>query len=184
MHFLDIIYESLINNKNYDDNTKNTGNDSDDSDLDLNIDSDDSSNSSSPDDIECDINGASNSSSSNNIPSQLPFSSNTNSSYPSYQSNQSYQSNNRTDSQLPYQRGQLHTKDRNKALLNEHEKHKRVVSVMENIASSDNHIGLVVNKKSPDGKRYLIVHNIGAGQVIEDVLFDWKIIGHYTYRLS
>lgn len=45
------------------------------------------------------------------------------------------------------------------------------------------HIGVVVNRKSGDGKRYLIVHNIGAGQVIEDVLFDWKIIGHYTYKL-
>ena len=45
------------------------------------------------------------------------------------------------------------------------------------------HIGLVVNRKSSDGKRYLIVHNIGAGQVIEDVLFAWKIIGHYNYKL-
>ena len=44
------------------------------------------------------------------------------------------------------------------------------------------HIGLVVDKKSEDGKRYLIVHNIGAGQVIEDCLFDFKIIGHYTYK--
>lgn len=45
------------------------------------------------------------------------------------------------------------------------------------------HIGVVVNRKSGDGKRYLIVHNIGAGQVVEDVLFEWKIIGHYTYKL-
>ena len=44
------------------------------------------------------------------------------------------------------------------------------------------HIGIVVNKKSKDGKRYLIVHNIGSGQVIEDCLFDFKIIGHYSYR--
>lgn len=43
------------------------------------------------------------------------------------------------------------------------------------------HIGLVVNKKSPDGKRYMIVHNIGAGQVMEDVLFSYTIIGHYSY---
>jgi uncharacterized protein len=27
----------------------------------------------------------------------------------------------------------------------------------------------------------LIVHNIGAGQVAEDVLFAYKIIGHYQY---
>jgi uncharacterized protein YijF (DUF1287 family) len=45
------------------------------------------------------------------------------------------------------------------------------------------HIGLVVNKKSADGKRYLIVHNIGGGQVLADCLFAWKIIGHYTYKI-
>lgn len=45
------------------------------------------------------------------------------------------------------------------------------------------HIGLVVNRKSDDGERNLIVHNIGGGQVLEDVLFDFKIIGHYTFQL-
>jgi uncharacterized protein YijF (DUF1287 family) len=29
--------------------------------------------------------------------------------------------------------------------------------------------------------RHLIEHNIGAGPKIEDVLFDWKITGHYRY---
>lgn len=43
------------------------------------------------------------------------------------------------------------------------------------------HIGLVVNKKSKDGRRYLIIHNIGAGQVLEDCLFSYTIIGHYRY---
>ncbi|RZJ64859.1 MAG: DUF1287 domain-containing protein [Flavobacterium sp.] len=52
-----------------------------------------------------------------------------------------------------------------------------------NLSGNISHIGLVVNKKSADGKRYLIVHNIGAGQVMEDVLFAWKIIGHYTYKV-
>lgn len=52
-----------------------------------------------------------------------------------------------------------------------------------NLRGSMAHIGLVVNKKSGDGKRYLIVHNVGAGQVIEDVLFAWKIIGHYSYKI-
>lgn len=52
-----------------------------------------------------------------------------------------------------------------------------------NLSGGMSHIGLVINKKSADGKRYLIVHNIGAGQVIEDVLFAWKIIGHYTYKV-
>jgi len=44
------------------------------------------------------------------------------------------------------------------------------------------HIGIVVNKRSKDKKRYQIVHNIGAGQVLEDCLFDFKIIGHYRYK--
>ena len=43
------------------------------------------------------------------------------------------------------------------------------------------HIGIVINKKSKDKKRFLIVHNIGKGQVIEDCLFDFKIIGHFRY---
>lgn len=50
-----------------------------------------------------------------------------------------------------------------------------------NLGGSITHIGLVVNKKSADGIRYLIVHNIGSGQVLEDCLFSFKIIGHYTY---
>ncbi|MBA3898875.1 MAG: DUF1287 domain-containing protein [Bacteroidetes bacterium] len=44
------------------------------------------------------------------------------------------------------------------------------------------HIGIVSNKKSADGQRYLIVHNIGGGQVLEDCLFSYKIIGHYQYK--
>jgi uncharacterized protein YijF (DUF1287 family) len=44
------------------------------------------------------------------------------------------------------------------------------------------HTGIVVNRKSADGKRYLIVHNIGQGQVVEDCLFQFDIIGHYQYK--
>lgn len=51
-----------------------------------------------------------------------------------------------------------------------------------NLGGGLTHIGIVVNKKSKDGKRNLIVHNIGAGQVIEDCLFNFKIIGHYRYK--
>ena len=43
------------------------------------------------------------------------------------------------------------------------------------------HTGIIVDKKSKDGKRFLIVHNIGAGQVLQDCLFDFHIIGHYRY---
>lgn len=51
-----------------------------------------------------------------------------------------------------------------------------------NLGSGLTHIGIVVNKKSKDNKRYLIVHNIGSGQVLEDCLFSYKIIGHYRYK--
>ncbi|HXX44913.1 MAG TPA: DUF1287 domain-containing protein [Candidatus Acidoferrales bacterium] len=43
------------------------------------------------------------------------------------------------------------------------------------------HIGIVVDRRSPQSGRYMIVHNIGAGPQMEDVLFDWKITGHYRY---
>lgn len=43
------------------------------------------------------------------------------------------------------------------------------------------HIGIITNKKSPDGKRFMIVHNVGSGQVLEDCLFSWKIVGHFKY---
>ncbi len=43
------------------------------------------------------------------------------------------------------------------------------------------HIGIVVDQKSRWTGRYLIVHNIGEGPKMEDVLFDWKITGHYRY---
>lgn len=45
------------------------------------------------------------------------------------------------------------------------------------------HIGLVVNVPSDaDAERFQIVHNIGAGPKMEDVLFGWKITGHYRYE--
>lgn len=50
-----------------------------------------------------------------------------------------------------------------------------------NLEGATTHIGIVITKKSADGKRNLIVHNIGNGQVIQDCLFSFKIIGHYRY---
>ena len=44
------------------------------------------------------------------------------------------------------------------------------------------HIGIVANEKSKDGQRNLIIHNIGGGQVMEDCLFNFTIIGHYSYK--
>jgi uncharacterized protein len=51
-----------------------------------------------------------------------------------------------------------------------------------NLGGNITHIGIVVNKKSNDGKRNLIVHNIGGGQVLADCLFEFEIIGHYRYK--
>lgn len=50
-----------------------------------------------------------------------------------------------------------------------------------NLGGGITHIGVVVDKKSPDGLRYMIVHNIGGGQILADCLFSYKIIGHYLY---
>ena len=44
-----------------------------------------------------------------------------------------------------------------------------------------NHIGLVVKKKSTDGERHLVIHNVGGGQVVEDFLFSNHIQGHFRY---
>ncbi len=44
------------------------------------------------------------------------------------------------------------------------------------------HIGLVIDELSPEGTHHQVVHNIGSGQVIEDVLFSFDIIGHYRFE--
>jgi len=45
------------------------------------------------------------------------------------------------------------------------------------------HIGIVTDRRSADGQRPLIVHNIGAGPQLEDMLFAYSISGHYRYAL-
>ena len=42
------------------------------------------------------------------------------------------------------------------------------------------HIGIVVDRKAANG-HFMIVHNIGRGPRMEDVLLSWKITGHYRY---
>ena len=44
------------------------------------------------------------------------------------------------------------------------------------------HIGIVVNKRSRDNQRYMIVHNIGGGQELADFLFSYRITAHYRYQ--
>ena len=43
------------------------------------------------------------------------------------------------------------------------------------------HIGILVDAQSPESGRHLIVHNIGYGPKMEDVLFRWRITGHFRY---
>ncbi len=43
------------------------------------------------------------------------------------------------------------------------------------------HIGIVTDRRSADGDRPLIAHNIGRGPRLEDVLFDYPVTGHFRY---
>lgn len=50
------------------------------------------------------------------------------------------------------------------------------------LSGGQTHIGVVVDRKTLFAGRYKVVHNIGYGQVLEDCLFSYKIIGHYRYK--
>ncbi|MEE4355330.1 MAG: DUF1287 domain-containing protein [Desulfococcaceae bacterium] len=43
------------------------------------------------------------------------------------------------------------------------------------------HIGMVSHLRSADGRRPLIIHNIGRGPETEDMIFDYPISGHYRF---
>jgi len=43
------------------------------------------------------------------------------------------------------------------------------------------HIAIVTGRMTPDGKRPLVVHNIGAGARVEDTLFAFRIVGHFRF---
>lgn len=45
------------------------------------------------------------------------------------------------------------------------------------------HIALVSQFASTDGGRPLCIHNIGAGARLEDILFAYKVTGHYRFKL-
>jgi uncharacterized protein YijF (DUF1287 family) len=49
------------------------------------------------------------------------------------------------------------------------------------LGSGVDHVGILSNVWFKPAQRYLIIHNIGAGTKMEDVLFAWKITGHYRY---
>ena len=43
------------------------------------------------------------------------------------------------------------------------------------------HIGVVTDRRSGDGRRPLVAHNIGRGPQLEDMLFAYPISGHFRY---
>ncbi len=46
------------------------------------------------------------------------------------------------------------------------------------------HVGVVSDRRAPGSRVPLVVHNIGRGPQLEDVLFAYAISGHYRYRLE
>ena len=69
-------------------------------------------------------------------------------------------------------------------ITNNPEDYKPGSIVCWNLGGGFLHVGIVSAEKTPDGLRYMIIHNIGRGQVAEDVLFNYEIIGHYRYTKS
>lgn len=51
-----------------------------------------------------------------------------------------------------------------------------------NLGGGVTHIGIIIDRMSENGLRPMVVHNIGRGQVAEDCLFNYRIIGHYFYQ--
>lgn len=43
------------------------------------------------------------------------------------------------------------------------------------------HVGIVADKISPSSGQPMIVHNIGAGPTLEDMLFTYPVTGHYRF---
>ena len=50
------------------------------------------------------------------------------------------------------------------------------------LSSGVPHIGVVSDVRAPRTDRYQVVHNIGAGTQLEDVLFAYEVTGHYRYK--
>ena len=46
------------------------------------------------------------------------------------------------------------------------------------------HIGFVSDRRDEQSGRPLIIHNIGAGPVEDDILFNYPITGHYRFRIQ
>jgi uncharacterized protein YijF (DUF1287 family) len=53
-----------------------------------------------------------------------------------------------------------------------------------NPRGSTPHIGIVMPLRTRDGQRPLILNNMGSGQVVQDILFGYKITGHFRYAIG
>lgn len=51
-----------------------------------------------------------------------------------------------------------------------------------NLGGGITHVGIVIDQMARSGKAPLVVHNIGGGQVAQDILFKYTITGHYRYK--
>jgi uncharacterized protein YijF (DUF1287 family) len=49
------------------------------------------------------------------------------------------------------------------------------------LADGRPHIGIITQRMSADGERPLVMHNIGFGPQIEDMLFSLTITGRFRY---
>jgi uncharacterized protein YijF (DUF1287 family) len=54
--------------------------------------------------------------------------------------------------------------------------------VTQELPGNKTHIVLVSNVLNADGSRPLAIHNIGWGAKMEDVLFTYKVTGHYRFQ--
>jgi uncharacterized protein YijF (DUF1287 family) len=50
------------------------------------------------------------------------------------------------------------------------------------LSSGVPHIGIVSDERTTLAKRPLVIHNIGMGTQMEDVLFDYELTGHYRWK--
>jgi uncharacterized protein YijF (DUF1287 family) len=53
--------------------------------------------------------------------------------------------------------------------------------VTQTLPGNLSHIAIVSDARSADGKRPLVIHNVGAGARLEDTLFAWPITGRYRF---
>ncbi len=46
------------------------------------------------------------------------------------------------------------------------------------------HIGIVMPGHAADGRTPLILHNMGSGQIVQNILFTYRITGHFRYAID